>query len=184
MKRVALYGGSFDPPHIGHEAVVKALKKLDFIQKVIVMPTFLNPFKESFTAPASLRLKWLQCIFADDEKVKISSFEVDKKRKVPAIESVQMLKKQYEKIFFIIGADNLASLQKWHRYEELHKLVTFIVATRDKIAIPKDFLTLKVDRDISSSELRKKMDISKLPKRCAQEIAHYYKYKEHNAKEN
>jgi nicotinate-nucleotide adenylyltransferase len=182
MNGIALYGGSFDPPHLGHEAVVKALEKLDFIEKVIIMPTFLNPFKENFTAPAELRLKWLQCIFADDEKVEISAFEVDKKRKVPAIESVQALKKKYEKIYFVIGADNLADLPKWYRYEELRELVTFIVATRDKIAIPKDFLTLKVDIDISSSELRKKIDISKLPKRCVEEIAHYYK--EHNAKQN
>jgi len=174
MKRVALYGGSFDPPHIGHEAIVEALKKLDFVDKVIIMPTFLNPFKESSTAPSSLRLQWLQKIFSEDENVEVSAFEVKQGKKVPTIETVQTLKKEYETIYLVLGADNLKSLESWHRYDELKKLVTFIIVTRDAIAVPSDFLTLHVDVNVSSTALREHMDISKLPKKCAQEIAHYY----------
>ena len=48
MDTIALFGGSFDPPHIGHEAVVKALKDFKEIDKIIIMPTFLNPFKSKF----------------------------------------------------------------------------------------------------------------------------------------
>jgi nicotinate-nucleotide adenylyltransferase len=182
MKTVALYGGSFDPPHIGHEAIIKALKKLDFIDKIIIMPTFLNPFKENFTAPAPLRLQWLQKSFSDYGDLTVSSFEVDKERKVPAIESVKMLKEKYDKVYLVIGADNLKSLKDWYKYNELKDLVTFIVATRKENSVPQHFITLKIDEDISSSELREKIDISKLPKKCASEIAHYYK--EHNAKQN
>jgi nicotinate-nucleotide adenylyltransferase len=60
MDSIALFGGSFDPPHIGHEAIVKALMKLDEIDKIIIMPTYLNPFKTEFFAPADLRVKWLK----------------------------------------------------------------------------------------------------------------------------
>jgi len=81
MNTIALYGGSFDPPHLGHEAIVKALRELDFIEKVVVMPTFLNPFKESFTAPAELRLQWLKKIFSSYKDVEVSSYEVDLKKK-------------------------------------------------------------------------------------------------------
>jgi len=182
MKRVALYGGSFDPPHIGHEAIVKALEKLDFIDKIIIMPTFLNPFKDSSIAPSALRLKWLQAIFSEYEDVEVSAFEVTQARKVPTIETVKMLKNEYEKIYLIIGADNLKSLEKWYRFSELNELVTFIVATRDAIDVPDNFLQLPVDVDVSSTALREHMDISKLPKQCADEIAQYYK--EHNAKKN
>ena len=182
MKSVALYGGSFDPPHLGHEAVVKALEKLDFIEKIIIVPTFLNPFKEGFTAPAELRLKWLQEIYADHDKVSVSDFEVAKKRKVPAIETVEALHNTYEKIYFVIGADNLASLKKWYRYEELQKLVTFIVATREGVTVPSDYIKLDVDVNISSSALRKEIDKTKLPQCCADKIMKYYK--EHNAKQN
>jgi len=182
MNTVALYGGSFDPPHIGHEAIIKALEKLDFIDKIIIMPTFLNPFKEKFTAPAFLRLQWLKKMFHNHEKIEVSSFEVDKKRKVPAIETVQDLQKRYDKIYLVIGADNLESLQEWYNYNELKELVTFIVATRRNSSVLHNFITLQIDEDISSSQLRDKIDISKLPKKCATEIAHYYK--EHNAKQN
>ena len=182
MKTIALYGGSFDPPHLGHEAVVKALEKLDFLDEIIVMPTFLNPFKENFTAPAALRLQWLREIFSDYNKVHVSAFEVEKKRKVPAIETVEELSRSYDKIYFVIGADNLESLKKWYKYSELAKRVTFIVATRDDVKIPQHFLRLNVDVDISSSELRQKMDSAKLPHKCAEKIMKYYK--EHNAKQN
>ena len=182
MKSIALYGGSFDPPHIGHKAVVEALEKLDFIDKIIIMPTFLNPFKDSSTAPSALRLKWLQEIFSEYENVEVSAFEVTQARKVPTIETVKILKNEYEKIYVVIGADNLQSLKKWYKFNELRKLVTFIVATRDAIEIPDDFLKLYVDADVSSTALREHMDISKLPKQCADEIAQYYK--EHNAKQN
>ncbi|WP_297442394.1 nicotinate (nicotinamide) nucleotide adenylyltransferase [Sulfurimonas sp.] len=182
MRRVALYGGSFDPPHRGHIEIVKALKTLPFIDKVIVMPTFLNPFKTNFVAPAALRLKWLKEIFADDDKVEVSSFEVDQKDKIPTIDTVSALKKEYDKIYLVIGADNLASLHQWYRFDALQKEVTFIIATRDDIKVPKEYLTLNICVDISSSGLRQKVDRTKLPKKVASQIANYYK--EHNEQQN
>ncbi|QSZ42645.1 nicotinate (nicotinamide) nucleotide adenylyltransferase [Sulfurimonas aquatica] len=184
MKTAALYGGSFDPPHIGHEAVVKALIDLDFLDEIILMPTYLNPFKAASCAPAKLRLGWLENIFSNYKKVRVSSFEVDMNKKVPTLKSVQHLLKNYEKIYLVIGADNLKSLQEWYKYEELNKLVTFIVASRENIDIPKEFIKINIDIDISSSELRKKIDISKLAKQNSQEIATYYTetMKEKNAR--
>jgi len=181
-KTVALYGGSFDPPHIGHERIVHALKELPFIEKVIVMPTFLNPFKENFTAKAEVRLKWLQKIFTSYNNVEVSPFEVEKKRKVPTIETVKFLLQSYEQVYLVLGADNLKSLDKWYKFKELKELVSFIIVTRDDIEVPHNFHTLNVDIDVSSSTLRKDLDITKLPKKCAKEIAQYYK--EHNAKQN
>ena len=180
MKTIALYGGSFDPPHIAHKAIVEALRKLDFIQKVVVMPTFLNPFKASFTAPAALRLQWLKKIFSSYEDVEVSSYEVEMKKKVPTVATVKHLLKKYDKVYLVIGADNLSSLHKWYRYDELKELVTFIVATRDKIAIPKQFIMLEINEDVSSTDLRKNFDSTKIPKEVAEEITQYYK--EHNAR--
>lgn len=177
MKNIALYGGSFDPPHIGHEAVVKALLDLDYIDKIIIMPTFLNPFKDGSTAPSSLRLEWLKEIYSDFKKVSVSSYEVDKNKKVPTIETVEFLLQTYEKVYVVIGADNLEKLQSWHRFDELEKLVTFIVAQRDGVEISKNFITLGVDEKVSSSALRKKIDIAKLSKKMAKQIQQYYKEK-------
>lgn len=177
MDTIALFGGSFDPPHIGHEAIVKALKEFKEIDKVIVMPTFLNPFKSKFYAPSSLRMKWLKEIFSEYENVEISDYEVSQEKQVPTIATVKHLLKSYKKIYLIIGADNLALLHTWNNYNELRELVTFIVAPRDNIEIPKEFLRLNVDEKISSTNLRENIEISKLPKECAKEIYNFYKEK-------
>lgn len=154
MKTVALFGGSFDPPHIGHEAIVKAALKFKDVEKVVVMPAFLNPFKSISYNSADQRFAWLENIFKDYENVEVSSFEIDKKKKVASIITVKHLLKRYRKIYLIIGADNLASLKEWHKYEELKEHVTFLVATRNNILIPKSYLTLDIDENISSTQIR------------------------------
>ncbi len=175
MRTIALFGGSFDPPHLGHEAIVKALNELSFIDHIIVMPTYLNPFKNSSVAPASRRLEWLKEIFFSMKKVEVSSFEVEQKVKVPTLKTVKHLLKSYKKIYLVIGADNLKSLDKWHGFNELKTVVIFIVATREKIDIPKGFISLQIDENISSSELRNKMNINTLSKINAKKIIKYYK---------
>jgi nicotinate-nucleotide adenylyltransferase len=175
MRTVALYGGSFDPPHLGHEAVVKALLELKYLDKIIIMPTFLNPFKESFFAPAELRLAWLKEIFESETKVEVSDFEVLQKRKVPTIETINFLSQKYEKIFLVIGADNLKSLKKWHKFIEIEKKVDFIIASRGQIDIPQEFIPLKVDMPIASSDLREHFDVKKLVAINAKKIKKYYK---------
>ena len=178
MRNIALFGGSFDPPHIGHETIVKELVKLDYIDKVIVMPTFLNPFKSSFYAPATLRTEWLREIFFSQKKVEISTYEVDKSRKVSTIESVKHFLQEYEKIYLVIGADNLATLHTWHEYDTLKELVTFIVISRGKTTIPEEFIHLDIDIAISSSELREIPQKRFLPSINAQKIEQYYKEKD------
>jgi nicotinate-nucleotide adenylyltransferase len=177
MKTIALFGGSFDPPHTGHIAIVNALKRLDYIDKIVVMPTYLNPFKSKSAANATLRLKWLREIFKGDDRVLIDDFEVKQNRSVATIESVIQLLETYEKVYLVLGADNLASLKKWHRYDELKDLVTFIVASRDDIKIDTHYIKIKVDEPISSSVLRKELDVSRLPSECKDEILKVYKDK-------
>jgi len=175
MRTIALFGGSFDPPHLGHEAIVKALSELNYIDKIVVMPTFLNPFKSSSFAPAKLRLKWLKKAFVAFNKVEVSSYEVSQNKSVPTVNTVEFLLETYEKIYLVIGADNLASLEHWHGFDELSQKVTLIVATREKKEVSQEFITLKIDEKISSSELREKIDINYLPKKIAKEIIKYYK---------
>ena len=177
MQTIALFGGSFDPPHKGHERVVQEVLKIEGIDKVVVMPTYLNPFKSRSYAPSALRLKWLENIFQAYTNVEVDSFEVDLQRQVPSIESVKYLLKKTKKIFLVIGADNLESLHKWKNYDELQSLVTFIVASRDSIKIPKSFLTLKIDEDISSTQLRTDISSLQLSDICSNEITQFYKAK-------
>ena len=182
MKTVALFGGSFDPPHTGHEVIVEALVALKYIDEIIVMPTFLNPFKSQSYASSDVRFKWLKTIFSSIEKVKVDDYEVKLRKKVPTITTVKHLLQSCQKVFVVIGADNLQTIHKWHKYDELKELVTFIVATRDNEKIDNKHITLNISENISSTKLRKTIDKEKLPSKCADEIAHFYK--EYNARQN
>jgi len=186
MKTIALFGGSFDPPHIGHEAIVKSLLDFKEIDEVVVMPTFLNPFKEISHAPSQIRFKWLEDIFSEFENVNVSGYEAGMRKKVPTIQTVKHLLKRYKKIYLVVGADNLPSIDRWEGFEELKELVTIVVATREDFVIDENFLKLDIDVNISSTQLRKNIDISKLPKKCAKEIEKFYKEKNdrQNRKDN
>jgi nicotinate-nucleotide adenylyltransferase len=175
--KVAVFGGSFDPPHIGHEEIIKkSLQNLD-IEALFVIPTYLNPFKNSFLASEKLRLKWVKKLLLPYPKAKIISYEVEQKRSVPTIETIKYLKSNYDldEIYLIIGADNLKSLDQWKDYEELKKLVHFVVASRDKISIPKDLQKLQINANISSTKLRNDPKIEFLPKSIADEVMEFYK---------
>lgn len=154
MKNIALFGGSFDPLHVGHEAIINALDGLLDIDEIIVVPTFLNPFKTSSSADAQDRYDVLKNRFKNKKNVFISDYEIKQKTKVPSIDSVKHFLKSYKKVYLVIGADNLEKLHLWQDYNELKNLVTFIVATRDNISIPKKYITLHVDETVSSTQIR------------------------------
>ncbi|MCW8837570.1 MAG: nicotinate (nicotinamide) nucleotide adenylyltransferase [Thiovulaceae bacterium] len=156
MESIALFGGSFDPPHTGHKAIVEAAQNLKEIDKVVIMPTYLNPFKSKSHSTPKQRLEMVKEMFSSFDKVEVSDFEVLKEQKTPSIITVKHLLKKYNKLYLIIGADNLESLHKWQDYNELKQLVTFIVAKRDNINIPKEYITLDVNENISSTEIRNK----------------------------
>ena len=175
MKNIALFGGSFDPPHKGHIAIVQKLKELGFIDLVVVMPTYLNPFKSHFFADGQTRYAWLKELYEDDKKVVVSDFEISQNRAVSTIESVCELQKSYGKIYVVIGADNLGSLHAWDRFEELEKLVEFLVVTRGETEPQTPYKTLNIQVDISSTQLRDKLQREFLPPKIAHKIETYYK---------
>ena len=174
--KIAIFGGSFDPVHLGHiEIVNKALQELD-VDKIIIMPNYLNPLKKNFSAPSNLRLKWLKDVF-NNKKVEISDYEIKQNRPVYSIETIKKFRPDY----FIIGSDNLNNLHKWKDIDEILKLTQFVVAKRGKI--DKNQLSrynikkvLNVDIPISSTDIRNK-NFSFLPKNIEKEIKEFYESK-------
>ena len=171
---IALFGGSFDPPHLGHLAVIHAaLAQLD-IECLYVIPAYLNPFKSEFSAPPRLRFKWLKTIL-HDPRVIVSDFEIMQERSVRSIETVTHFQDKADKIYMIIGADNLPHLRKWHRFDALDSMVTWVVATRKDARIDTHYLRLNVDMPVSSSALRRDCDARWLPSEIRHEIINFYK---------
>lgn len=96
--KIALFGGSFDPPHAGHDAAVKAILSSLKPDLLVIMPSFLNPFKKSFSAPPQLRLRWCRALWSDVPRIEVSDYEISQNCPVPTIQSVKFLLEKYGKI--------------------------------------------------------------------------------------
>ena len=177
---IAIFGGSFDPPHIGHEQIATlAIKELE-IDKLFIVPTYLNPFKNDSFLDAPTRLELINDMFLDIKKVEVLAYEVNKKEKVPTFKTVEYLKSLYDidKIYLIIGADNLKSIHLWYNAKKLKELVEFIVISREQHSIKNDYIdvqTLHLDIDISSSKLRENMELEYIPKKIQQKVRKFWK---------
>ena len=157
-EKIALFGGSFDPPHFGHLQIVQnSLKELD-IDKWIVVPTYLNPFKERFFLPPKERFEKLKELLREYIKVEVSNFEIKKKRPIPTIETLKYLEKKYSPKYIIVGADNLENIEKWKNFKELNSKVIWVVATRKGYPLKTEklnrFKILEINADISSTQIR------------------------------
>lgn len=177
---VAIFGGSFDPFHTAHEKIVSlALKKLK-ISKLFIIPTFLNPFKNSSFLDANIRLNLINELYMNEKNIEIIDYEVKLNTKVSTFNTVQYLKQKFnlDKIYLIIGADNLNEIHLWYNFKNLKNEVTFVVLSRDDILIENkyiDFIHLKLEENISSSELRKNMDINYIPKKIQKKVKELWK---------
>lgn len=177
---VAIFGGSFDPFHIGHEKIVSlALNELK-ISKLFIVPTYLNPFKNSSFLNANTRLELIQEIYEDTQNIKIIDYEVNKEKKIPTIQSVKYLKNKFDlkTIYLIIGADNLKDIHLWYNFENLKQLVKFVIISRDKIMLKNDNINaiyLNFDENISSTSLRKNMELKFIPKKIQQKVKELWK---------
>ena len=152
---------------------------------LLLIPTYLNPFKKEGFADASKRYEWTQKIAASYDKVEALDIESCQDEPVPTYKTLCELKLRYnftQKPYLIIGADNLENLHQWYKYDLLEKEVTFVVASRKNFKQEHPFLSLDVHCDISSTSLRRKPKNEDLPALLADEIMAYYK--EHNETKN
>ena len=155
---VAVFGGSFDPPHIGHQHIVSLVEKTLDIDKLLVVPAYLNPFKTSTLASASQRLQWCHTLYDTIPKVSVEDFEIKKGKSTPTIDTVKHFNIQYNVKYLIIGADNLASLTSWHDFAWLNEHITWVIITRDTYTLDikalRKWKVLTLDTPISSSHIR------------------------------
>ena len=125
-----LLGGSFDPPHYGHLKISKiALKKLP-IKKVVWIVNKKNPFKKK--TYFSLRQRLLKCKKMTEKNKKIRVMYLDKIVRSPRTFKVinYFKKKSKERIFFLIGSDNLIYFHKWKNYKSILKSCVLVVFSR------------------------------------------------------
>ena len=165
--RIAIYGGSFNPMHIGHEKIVDYVLDNLNMDKIIIIPVGIPSHRENNLEQSNTRLKICKEIFKGNKKIEVSDIEIKSEGKSYTYDTLLKLMDLYgenNEFFEIIGEDSLKSLKTWKNYEELLKICKFIVFRRkdDKnIQIDEEFLNNKniiilenEYYDISSTEIR------------------------------
>lgn len=159
--RIGLFGGTFDPIHLGHLILAHdALEELQ-LDKLLFIPTKISPYKKE-TPPAASpadRLAMLQLAIEGVSRFAVDDCELVREGISYTIETVRALEKKYPSsaFIFLIGEDHVAKLSSWKESEALQKKVTFALFTRSTYTSRADFRLLPRRIDISSTEIRERV---------------------------
>jgi nicotinate-nucleotide adenylyltransferase len=146
--RIGIYGGTFDPPHLGHiNAAKKAINDLK-LDRLIIMPAYTSPFKIGrVITPPPVRIEMCIAAFGIPSKnIELSDFELIKPEISYTITTVRHLKKLYPSadLFLIAGSDVPEHFDKWKDSDRLRQLVTLYIIPRELVPV-------------SSTEIREKI---------------------------
>ena len=163
--RIALFGGSFDPVHHGHLLLAQdAVEQLD-LDHLVFIPAGVNPHKLQCApvADGHLRLKMLEAAIAGVDIFKSDPLELERSGPSYTVDTVERYKERWPRarLFLLLGEDNLAKLDTWHRIERLRELVEFVCFGRaqgEGVSVSQpNHLRLERRIDISSTEIRQRI---------------------------
>lgn len=169
MSKVGIFGGSFNPPHIGHLRLALSAAKELSLDKVLIIPALKPPHKVNpALASPSDRLRMCELTFTD-KVFEVSDMELHREGKSYTIDTIRAIRRQNpdDKLFLIVGADMLLSFHTWKDYKDILSLCTLVAAVREgdgseELAAYKDKMLTGFDVrileftpiPISSSEIR------------------------------
>jgi nicotinate-nucleotide adenylyltransferase len=164
--RVAIFGGSFDPPHRGHLAIARAAAERLGLDRLWMAPAGTQPLKIGFAGSSYLdRLAMARLAVAGESKIAASEIDAPRGDGLPnfTVELMRRVRAELDaedELFFLLGADSLLSLRQWREAEELLFLCRFIVAGRpgwslDDVcaALPEGVSAVRKDGDRGAADL-------------------------------
>ncbi len=131
--RIGIFGGTFDPPHLGHKKYADEFMKKLSLDKLLVMPTAKPPHKShDNTASSADRLRMSQLTFGGDDRVEVSDLEISRGGKSYTYETVADLAEVYpnDELIFLLGSDMLLSFHTWKNPDVILKYVKICAVTR------------------------------------------------------
>ena len=170
-QRIGIFGGSFNPPHVGHLVVAERIREQHGLDRVFWIPAYVSPHKSPDNQiAASHRLAMTKLAIASNEAFDALSLEVDRAGTSYTIDTIRDLLELYPEHQFslIIGEDNLHSFMEWHKPHDIVDLVPLIVYRRHEStgATGAQAATLFADRisyaeapllEISSTSIRNRI---------------------------
>ncbi|HEX9828875.1 MAG TPA: nicotinate-nucleotide adenylyltransferase [Bacteroidota bacterium] len=164
-KRIGLFGGTFDPPHVGHLMIAEQARVQVRLDRVIFIPAFVPPHKrkQSSTKPEH-RLRMTKLAVRGNRAFSVSDIEIRRGGVSYTIDTVNEYRRRFPRaeLFLIIGTDNLRDFKKWKSYKEILRHANILVYPRS-VRLTRTLETLEKGKvlvlraellDISSSSLR------------------------------
>jgi nicotinate-nucleotide adenylyltransferase len=153
---VAVYGGSFDPPHIAHSLVCAYVLCAHPIDSLLVVPTGTHPFGKPLSA-FEHRLRMCELAMADLARVQISSLERDLEGPSLTLRTLELLRQSHPDaaLRLVIGSDLLRETASWHRFDRICELAPPLIVQRagcEQAGVEQPALP-----DISSTEVRRRL---------------------------
>ena len=134
LKRIGLFGGTFNPIHMGHVQVIREVKEGFDLDKIFLIPSALPPHKETAGIIDGLdRIEMIRLAFSDDSDFVVSDVELKRSGFSYTIDTVRHFKSilhENTKLFFIVGLDAFLEVDTWKSYKDLLLLIPFIVMSR------------------------------------------------------
>ncbi|HZN01372.1 MAG TPA: nicotinate-nucleotide adenylyltransferase [Pyrinomonadaceae bacterium] len=166
--RIAFYGGTFDPVHIGHLEIARRVSRVFEIDKVVFIPAQVAPHKvgRPVTEPIH-RYAMLALATQADPQLVVSTFELDAPDRRYTVDTVEHFQRELgdsNELFFIMGADSWSEITTWRDWERLLTMINHIVVTRPGFESSKSHLgelgervvfTDAVMLDISATNIRR-----------------------------
>lgn len=134
MKKIAMFGGSFNPPHIGHLELAQACIDSLGLDKLLLIPVFSPPHKSgSEMATTQHRLNMCKLFEKYNNKIEVSDIEINRGGSSYTVDTLKALKALYpdDELFLIIGADMYMSLQSWYQPEQICSIAKICTVSRN-----------------------------------------------------
>lgn len=177
MRHIGIYGGTFNPIHLGHLLAGQAVAEGANLDRVLFLPCHVSPFKcgASDLAPGADRLEMIRLSMEGDDRFVPCAADLERGGISYAFDTVLQLRQQFpgDKLSFIVGMDALRELHRWHRVAEMLALCDVISVERPGVDVPvsagelafpdevRRHLLANVVRgrhcEISSSEIRRRI---------------------------
>ena len=168
-KQIGLLGGNFNPVHNAHLTIADQVRQQLGLDEVLLMPEYQPPHVDKKTTISEKhRLRMLELAVRDIEGLGIETIELERKGISYTYDTMKLLTEKNPDVdyYFIIGADMVAYLPKWHRISELIQMVQFVGVQRPKYKAGTSYPVIWVDvplLDISSSLIRRQLEEGKKP---------------------
>ena len=131
MAKIGIFGGTFDPIHLGHLITAQSVREIRELEKIIFIPAFISPHKSEIkTSSAEDRLNMIKLAIDGISFFDYSNIEIEKGGVSFTVDTLKELKKNNDDLEFIIGYDNIFEFNTWKDPDEIMKLAKVIVLKR------------------------------------------------------